>query len=200
MVEIRRAIDSLVKNQTWNNLLNAALAFVVFKRFSASLFLLYALGPTQYFTSLYKHVLQVKRLVNGLTFLLIFSSYFSLPIFSTSSRSPRSLSHPRQVVFRYLKMIPSANRLIQSKMQKSIDDLQDKIVPKNLPKIFAALPASGLSDAQVRTELMRFLKMNDMAWKEGKVSGAIYTGSEELQSIITEAYSTFIYTNPLHPG
>ena len=103
-------------------------------------------------------------------------------------------------MFKYVKMIPSANKLILSKVQKSIDDLQSKIVPKNLPKTFAALPSTGLSDTQVRAELMRFLKMNDMVWKEGKVSGAIYTGNEELQSIITEAFSTFIYTNPLHPG
>lgn len=58
-MEIRRAIDSLVKNQSWNNVLNAAVAFIVFKRLSASLFLLYALGPTQYVKHLYKHILQV---------------------------------------------------------------------------------------------------------------------------------------------
>ncbi len=104
------------------------------------------------------------------------------------------------MAFKYLKFIPSANSLIQSKVKKTVQELQDKLVPKDLSKTFAVLPQTGLKDAQIRSEMLRLLKMNDMVWKEGKVSGAIYTGSEELQAIITEAYSTFSYSNPLHPG
>ena len=36
-------------------------------------------------------------------------------------------------------------------------------------------------------------------WEEGRVSGAVYHGGEDLSKLQTEAIGTFAVSNPLHP-
>jgi sphinganine-1-phosphate aldolase len=36
-------------------------------------------------------------------------------------------------------------------------------------------------------------------WANGRVSGTVYHGGNDLSKIITEACSMFYYANPLHP-
>lgn len=41
--------------------------------------------------------------------------------------------------------------------------------------------------------------MEHASWEEGKVSGAVYHGGDELLNLQTEAYRMFSVSNPLHP-
>ena len=46
----------------------------------------------------------------------------------------------------------------------------------------------------------RYANLGDVNWKDGRVSGTIYHGGEDLTQLQAKAYSMFAVTNPLHPG
>lgn len=41
--------------------------------------------------------------------------------------------------------------------------------------------------------------MEHAKWEEGRVSGAVYHGGEDLSKLQTEAIGSFAVSNPLHP-
>ncbi|KAJ3146158.1 hypothetical protein HDU86_000503 [Geranomyces michiganensis] len=98
------------------------------------------------------------------------------------------------------KGVPGANNLVKTEIAKQIKSIENKMV-KIQPgeKVYRALPAQGLSDPAVRTELQRYQSMGDVDWRAGKISGAIYHGGEAVSALITDAFSRFTITNPLHP-
>jgi len=46
----------------------------------------------------------------------------------------------------------------------------------------------------------RYSNLGDVNWQDGRVSGTVYHGGEELIQLQSKAYSMFAMTNPLHPG
>ncbi|KAI8919813.1 pyridoxal phosphate-dependent transferase [Powellomyces hirtus] len=98
------------------------------------------------------------------------------------------------------KTVPAANTLVQKQIAKQIKGIEKQMV-KLAPgeKVYRALPPNGMTDPEVRKELERYQAMGDVDWKEGKISGAIYHGGEAVNSLITDAFSRFTITNPLHP-
>ncbi|KAI8821385.1 pyridoxal phosphate-dependent transferase [Fimicolochytrium jonesii] len=98
------------------------------------------------------------------------------------------------------KVIPGANSLVKKEVAKHVEGIEKKMV--NIQpgtKVYRALPAEGLSDGAVRSELERYQKMGHVNWRDGKISGAIYHGGEDVSALITDAFSRFTITNPLHP-
>ncbi|KAI8591216.1 pyridoxal phosphate-dependent transferase [Geranomyces variabilis] len=98
------------------------------------------------------------------------------------------------------KRIPGANNLVKTEIAKQVLSIEKKMV-KIQPgeKVYRALPAQGLSDPAVRKELQRYQSMGDVDWRAGKISGAIYHGGDAVSALITDAFSRFTITNPLHP-
>ncbi|KAI9364469.1 pyridoxal phosphate-dependent transferase [Zopfochytrium polystomum] len=94
--------------------------------------------------------------------------------------------------------IPGANSLVQAEIDKSVKSLQAGML-KDSRGENARLPPKGLSDDAVRAELKRHHQLGHVHWKDGKVSGAVYHGGDQLGSLITEAYGLFNVSNPLHP-
>lgn len=62
-----------------------------------------------------------------------------------------------------------------------------------------ALPKEGWGVEKVREELVKLSEMKHTRWEDGRVSGAVYHGGEELGKLQTEAYGMFTVANPLHP-
>ncbi|KAJ3016960.1 hypothetical protein HKX48_003786 [Thoreauomyces humboldtii] len=96
--------------------------------------------------------------------------------------------------------VPGANSLVKKEIAKQIKSIEKKMV-RVAPgeKVYRALPTTGLSEPAVRKELDRYQSMGDVDWKAGRISGAIYHGGEEVSALITDAFSRFTITNPLHP-
>jgi sphinganine-1-phosphate aldolase len=51
----------------------------------------------------------------------------------------------------------------------------------------------------VREELKKLSEMKHTRWEDGRVSGAVYHGGEELGALQTEAFGLFAVSNPIHP-
>lgn len=64
---------------------------------------------------------------------------------------------------------------------------------------YSRLPAEGWSDPQVKAELGRLNEMEHTRWEDGRVSGAVYHGGQDLVDVQVEAYKMFTVANPIHP-
>eukprot|EP01130_Rhizamoeba_saxonica_P000542 TRINITY_DN10516_c0_g1_i1.p1 TRINITY_DN10516_c0_g1~~TRINITY_DN10516_c0_g1_i1.p1 ORF type:complete len:544 (+),score=124.65 TRINITY_DN10516_c0_g1_i1:148-1632(+) len=63
---------------------------------------------------------------------------------------------------------------------------------------YHVLPEEGL-DRDALFEEMNNYRSTHKSWADGKISGGIYGGTEELTDITSSAFRLFTWTNPLHP-
>lgn len=64
---------------------------------------------------------------------------------------------------------------------------------------FLTLPKEGWTEQQVRAELERLDEIKHTRWEDGRVSGAVYHGGNELVKVQSEAFERFMVANPIHP-
>lgn len=96
--------------------------------------------------------------------------------------------------------LPFVQAKVRSQVKKTLGELEDKLVPSG-PGVtqHTALPASGWTPEQVRAELEKLGEMKHTKWENGRVSGAVYHGGDELLSLQSEAFKRFGVSNPIHP-
>ena len=63
---------------------------------------------------------------------------------------------------------------------------------------FLTLPEKGVGVSKIREILKSRAAGDEVHWKSGKVSGTVYHGSDELQSLMGDAYRLSLLSNPLH--
>jgi len=61
------------------------------------------------------------------------------------------------------------------------------------------LPQEGWSEDQVKAALEKLAEMEHTRWEDGRVSGAVYHGGDELLRLQTKAFGKFTVSNPIHP-
>ncbi|KZT62011.1 PLP-dependent transferase [Calocera cornea HHB12733] len=97
--------------------------------------------------------------------------------------------------------LPPIKRKVAKEMAKVREDLEAKLAPRG-PGIVRhlAIPLEGKTPEWIDEEMERMDKAErGDIWKEGKVSGGIYHGGEELNAVIVAALKKFVVSNPLHP-
>ncbi|KAK4507154.1 hypothetical protein PRZ48_000888 [Zasmidium cellare] len=96
--------------------------------------------------------------------------------------------------------LPFVQARVRADVTKAITELEGKLVPSG-PGVtnFTALPATGWTPEQIRTELEKLGEMKHTRWEDGRVSGAVYHGGAELSDLQTEAFKRFGVSNPIHP-
>ncbi|KAL1585612.1 hypothetical protein WHR41_05992 [Cladosporium halotolerans] len=99
----------------------------------------------------------------------------------------------------FLKL-PFVQAKVRADVDKAIMELETKLVPSG-PGVtkYTALPASGWTAEQVREELKKLGEMKHTRWEDGRVSGAVYHGGDELSDLQGEAFRKFGVSNPIHP-
>jgi glutamate/tyrosine decarboxylase-like PLP-dependent enzyme len=63
---------------------------------------------------------------------------------------------------------------------------------------FRTLPEKGLPKEKILGILSELASTENKSWEEGRVSGAVYHGEEELISFLEKVYSIYSQCNPLH--
>ncbi|KAJ7217718.1 pyridoxal phosphate-dependent transferase [Mycena pura] len=98
--------------------------------------------------------------------------------------------------------LPAAQRKVRMEMNKAKLDIEDKLVPKG-PDVtrHLVLPSEGQSLDWIISEMDKMDKEMNHAnnWKQGKISGAVYHGGDDMERVIVAAYSKYCVSNPLHP-
>jgi sphinganine-1-phosphate aldolase len=99
----------------------------------------------------------------------------------------------------FLKL-PFVQAKVRADVDKAILELETKLVPSG-PGVtkYTALPVTGWSADQVREELKKLGEMEHTRWEDGRVSGAVYHGGDELSDLQSEAFRKFGVSNPIHP-
>ncbi|XP_069317028.1 sphingosine-1-phosphate lyase 1 [Eulemur rufifrons] len=113
---------------------------------------------------------------------------------------PESLwSRFKRKYFKLIRKTPIIGRKIQEKVNKAKDDIHKNMSFLKVDKEYMkALPSQGLSSSAVLEKLKEYSSM-DVFWQEGRASGAVYSGEEQLTQLLVKAYGDFAWSNPLHP-
>ncbi|KAF8547233.1 PLP-dependent transferase [Imleria badia] len=78
-------------------------------------------------------------------------------------------------------------------------DIEDKLVPKGGE--ITALPAQGKSPEWILEEMAKMDKElgTHTDWRQGKISGAVYHGGDDLSKVLLAAFERYAVSNSLHP-
>lgn len=103
-------------------------------------------------------------------------------------------------VFYLVLRAPGVRGQVDKQVTTALTKLEEKMVRKG-PGItsYLTLPKEGWTSEKIRAELTQLAGMEHAKWEEGRVSGAVYHGGEDLSKLQTEAIGNFSVSNPLHP-
>lgn len=106
----------------------------------------------------------------------------------------------RRYLYGVFLRLPGVRTKVQTQVSESLLKLERKLVPTG-PGIerITRLPSEGWSEDEVRTKLGQLADMEHTRWEDGRVSGAVYHGGDELIRLQTEAFGKFTVANPIHP-
>jgi len=106
----------------------------------------------------------------------------------------------RKYLYGVFLRLPGVRDKVQAEVSDAILKLERKLVPSG-PGVqrITSLPAEGWSEDAVRDKLNELAEMEHTRWEDGRVSGAVYHGGEELIRLQTEAFGKFTVSNPIHP-
>ena len=61
-----------------------------------------------------------------------------------------------------------------------------------------SLPAKGLSEDEVMSSINDYLKLSEVDFEKGALSGCVYGGDKNITDLTTKVYSKFLWSNPMH--
>ncbi|KAL5118238.1 Dihydrosphingosine phosphate lyase [Pleosporales sp. CAS-2024a] len=106
----------------------------------------------------------------------------------------------RRYLYGVFLQLPGVRTKVQAQVADSLLKLERKLVPTG-PGIerITSLPTTGWSADDVRTKLAHLADLEHTRWEDGRVSGAVYHGGDDLIRLQTEAFGKFTVANPIHP-
>ncbi|OJJ89122.1 sphinganine-1-phosphate aldolase DPL1 [Aspergillus glaucus CBS 516.65] len=95
---------------------------------------------------------------------------------------------------------PGVKGQVDKQVTTAIEGLEKKLVASG-PDVtrYLALPKEGWSAEQVRAELDKLASLEHTRWEDGRVSGAVYHGGDDLLKLQADAFGQFGVANPIHP-
>ncbi len=106
----------------------------------------------------------------------------------------------RRYLYGIFLRLPGVRTRVQTQISESLLKMERKLVPTG-PGVerITRLPSQGWSEEEVRSKLNHLADMEHTRWEDGRVSGAVYHGGDELIKLQTEAFGKFTVSNPIHP-
>mmetsp|Transcript_8829 Transcript_8829/g.13407 ORF Transcript_8829/g.13407 Transcript_8829/m.13407 type:complete len:564 (-) Transcript_8829:85-1776(-) len=97
------------------------------------------------------------------------------------------------------RFIPGVEGQINKETQKMLAEVEEGLVLKDDPCQYFTIPQHGLSADEVLKLMSGLLEKEEHHWRSGKVSGVVYLGDDNHSKLLSEAYSMYALSNPLHP-
>uniref|UniRef100_UPI00358F7056 sphingosine-1-phosphate lyase 1-like n=2 Tax=Myxine glutinosa TaxID=7769 RepID=UPI00358F7056 len=115
-------------------------------------------------------------------------------------QSESLLSRCKKTFFRLIRRIPYVGATIQRKLNAVLDEMASSLFTiKEGSHYMTKLPVESLSHEAVMGMLKEYKAIDNDSWKNGQVSGTVYSGEEELTKLLVKVYGEFAWSNPLHP-
>ncbi|CDO76973.1 hypothetical protein BN946_scf184281.g20 [Trametes cinnabarina] len=97
---------------------------------------------------------------------------------------------------------PAARKKVENELAKARLEIEKKLVPQG-PGVtrHLSLPDQGHDTDWIIKEMAKMDEESGshVDWRDGKVSGAVYHGGEDMQKVIIAAMERYCVSNPLHP-
>lgn len=109
-----------------------------------------------------------------------------------------------RAVVRVLLKLPSNRRRVAREMGEATEKLDKSLVlPSTVPTV-QVLPVHGrdVSWVDQQLDVLQHLGSGGDAerqWRDGRCSGAVYHGGDDLSRLIVDSMTRFLLSNPLHP-
>jgi sphinganine-1-phosphate aldolase len=104
------------------------------------------------------------------------------------------------VFFDRVRTIPYVKRKVQEEMGKVSVQLRKSLLSGTEGMAsHTRLPSEAVPEEELTAQLTALQQMGHHKWEEGRVSGTVYHGGDDITRISAKAYEMFIWTNPLHP-
>ncbi|CBX93138.1 hypothetical protein IAQ61_008865 [Plenodomus lingam] len=106
----------------------------------------------------------------------------------------------RRYLYGVFLRLPGIRTKVQTEVSETLLKLERKLVPSGPGLVrITSMPAEGWTAEEVRKKLGELASMEHTRWEDGRVSGAVYHGGDELIRLQTEAFGQFTVSNPIHP-
>ncbi|WVN87133.1 uncharacterized protein L203_102309 [Cryptococcus depauperatus CBS 7841] len=110
----------------------------------------------------------------------------------------------QSVVVSIMLKMPKHRQHLESELSRTRKEISNKLAPETYPEGIdltrvKELPEHGRDKEWLVREFSNMKKLEKGDVNEGRVSGAVYHGGDDLNEIIVNAMSQFIVSNPLHP-
>lgn len=103
-------------------------------------------------------------------------------------------------VMQLFQRLPFVRSKIDEEVAKVIAKIEDTLIYKDgKPEFLTQLPEKGWAESRVLSELDATTEMVRTKWEDGRVSGAVYHGGDEILRIQAKAYARYSVANQLHP-
>ncbi|KAH8119045.1 pyridoxal phosphate-dependent transferase [Phellopilus nigrolimitatus] len=98
--------------------------------------------------------------------------------------------------------LPSVKQKVDGQIDEARLKIENSLVPKGPDVVrHLALPIEGRSPEWILQEMdkMDSESGKHANWKNGRLSGAVYHGGEDMENVIVDAFRKYCVSNPLHP-
>lgn len=106
-------------------------------------------------------------------------------------------------IFNCVKLIPMVQNTIKKEKLKLESDLDKELKAKSrdisLGNMNKSLPSKGLSKDVILSLMKEATTKENVVWKTGKISGAVYHNDTSHQEFLNQAFGMYSKANPLHP-
>lgn len=110
-----------------------------------------------------------------------------------------------RAVMRLLLKLPANRRRVEREMSSAAGQLEQSLVLPSTVPTMRVLPVHGRDDRWIDKQLDVLQHLgkhgddSERHWRDGRCSGAVYHGGDELSRVIVDALRRFLLSNPLHP-
>ncbi|RLV94982.1 Sphingosine-1-phosphate lyase [Spathaspora sp. JA1] len=102
--------------------------------------------------------------------------------------------------FSYLLKLPPLRNKVEKELTASISHIEEVLMKNDKELLqFPKLPDQGYGKESIVQELDKLQNLKHSDWNNGRVSGAVYHGGQELLELQSEAYHKYAVANQLHP-
>ncbi|PGH01809.1 sphinganine-1-phosphate aldolase [Blastomyces parvus] len=144
-------------------------------------------------------------LIRNIVFFLYIFRFVRKSFYTIRGHGPigtirNAYSYIRLVLYSLFLRAPGVRSKVDKQVSTAITKLEAKLAPAT-PGILSNthLPKQGWTPDSVRAELDKLLGLKHTKWQEGRVSGAVYHGGDDLIGLQTAAFGQFAVSNPIHP-
>ena len=127
-------------------------------------------------------------------------SFYTLRGYGVFGTLFRTYNQIYTAIYKIFLRLPGVRSQVNKQVASSITDLENKLAPVG-PGVtrYLEVPKEPWTQNQLQAEIVRLSEMKRTRWEDGKVSGAVYHGENDLLEIQALAMKAFSVANPIHP-